>query len=81
MSDERAEEHGLVDADRFLVLTDRLREVRERLEAAKVSTEQKARWHRRLIAITNAAKEDLARADDQLTRFTADLDRQLKRRP
>lgn len=73
-------DHGLVDADRFLTLADQLRELHARIEDAKVSSEQRARWQRRIISITNAAKTDLSRADDQLVRFTAELDRQLKRR-
>lgn len=80
MGDRQHDDHGLVDADRFLMLADRLRELHARIEDAKVSSEQRARWQRRIISITNAAKTDLARADDQLVRFTAELDRHLKRR-
>lgn len=71
---------GLVDAKRLLSLAQRLRETHERVEHARVSPDQKARWQRRLIAITDAAKRDLERADDQLTRFVAELDRHLRRR-
>lgn len=78
--DRQNDEHGLVDADRFLTVAEQLRELHARVEEAKVSSEQKARWQRRIIAITNAAKTDLSRADDQLVRFTAELDRHLKRR-
>lgn len=66
---------GLVDADRFLSLTQRLREVHERVAQARVSAEQKARWQRRLLAITDAATRNLDRGEQQLTRFVAELDR------
>lgn len=72
-------ETGLVDARRFLDLTERLRELYDRVDAAKASTEQKGRWHRRLIAITDSARDDLDRAEGQLVRFTAELDRHLRR--
>ncbi|HEX2029022.1 MAG TPA: hypothetical protein VHF25_13585 [Nitriliruptorales bacterium] len=75
-----ARKRGLLDAERFLALTDGLRELHERVESARVSAEQKARWQRRIVAITNAAKEDLDRADEQLRRFSGELDRQLRRR-
>ncbi len=71
---------GLVDADRLLSLTQRLREVHERVAQARVSAEQKARWQRRLVAITEAATPNLDRAEQQLIRFVAELDRALRRR-
>ncbi len=67
--------HGLVDADRFLSLTRRLREVHERVEQLRVSAEQKARWQRRLVTITDVATRDLGRAEQQLTHLVAQLDR------
>ncbi len=72
-------ESSLVDARRFLELTAQLRELYDRVDAAKVSPEQKSRWHRRLIAITDSAKDDLDRAEGHLLRFTAELDRHLRR--
>lgn len=78
-SDGNDVESGLLDARRFLDLTAQLRELYERVDGAKASAEQKGRWHRRLIAITDAAREDMDRAEGQLVRFTAELDRHLKR--
>lgn len=72
-------ESSLVDARRFLDVTARLRDLYDRVDAAKASVEQKGRWHRRLIAITNAARDDLDRAEGQLVRFSAELDRHLRR--
>lgn len=72
-------ESSLLDARRFLDLTEQLRELYDRVDAAKASAEQKGRWHRRLIAITDAARDDMDRAEGQLVRFTAELDRHLKR--
>lgn len=31
--------------------------------------DEKGRWHKRLIAITNTSKRDLPRAGEQMTRF------------
>lgn len=75
-----ARRQGFLDAERFLALNDSLRALHERVEGAKASAEQKARWQRRIVAITNAAKEDLDRADEKLRRFTGELDRQLRHR-
>lgn len=76
---DREVQTSLVDARRFLELTEQLRELYDRVDAAKVSAEQKGRWHRRLIAITDSAKDDLDRAEGHLVRFTAELDRHLRR--
>ncbi len=67
----------MLDADDFLGFTERLRTVRERIEAAAVSREQKGRWQRKLLAITDAAQRDLDDATDLLRRFEAELDRRL----
>lgn len=72
-------ESSLLDARRFLELTEHLRDLYDRVDTAKVSAEQKGRWHRRLIAITDAARDDMDRAEGQLVRFTAELDRHLRR--
>lgn len=72
-------ETSLIDVRRFLDVTERLRDLYDRVDSAKASAEQKGRWHRRLIAITNSAKDDLERAEGQLVRFTAELDRHLRR--
>ena len=76
---EEVVQTSLVDARRFLEVTAQLRELYARVDGARVSTEQKGRWHRRLIAITDAAKDDLDRAEGQLLRFSAELDRHLRR--
>ena len=39
---------------------------------ADLPDDDKGRWHQRLIAITNMAKRDTARARQQLERFEAD---------
>lgn len=37
--------------------------------AAAISPPEKARWQKRLIAITNTSKHDLRRAEEQAKRF------------
>ena len=76
---QEAVESSLVDARRFLEVTGQLRDLYARVDGARVSAEQKGRWHRRLIAITDAARDDLDRAEGQLVRFSAELDRHLRR--
>lgn len=66
---------GLVDAKDFLRFTTRLREVHERVDAARVSPEQKRRWQRRLMSLAVAGQRDLADAKEQLHRFAAEVDR------
>lgn len=66
-----------VDAELFLRLSDMLKATHHRLTRAKVSSQRRARWRRRLIAIANTAKLDLSEADVQLMRFAAELDREL----
>lgn len=76
---EEAVETSLVDARRFLEVTTKLHDLYSRVDGARVSADQKGRWQRRLIAITDAAKDDLDRAEGQLLRFSAELDRHLGR--
>lgn len=71
------DDRRLVDADDFLALTGRLRRIHHRLDEARISDEQRSRWQRRLISITEVAGRDLGRAEEQLNRFEHDLDRQL----
>jgi hypothetical protein len=66
---------GLVDAQRFLTLTGRLRVVRERIEASNEVDRRRAHWHRLLVAVTDAARSDLSRAEEKLTRLEAEIDR------
>lgn len=67
----------LVDADALLTLTGELRVLRDRLEGAAVSEDQRQRWQRTLGAIAEGATKDLERATGQLRRFAAQIDRAL----
>ena len=73
-------ESGLVDVNRLLDVTDRLRQARERILSMRISTEAKGRWQRRLGIIATTAQSDLERASEQLDRFIAELDRTRRRR-
>jgi hypothetical protein len=68
---------GMLDVRDFLGFTTRLREVHERVDAAKVSREQRSRWQRKLIGIADAGQRDLEEAAEQLRRFASELDRRL----
>lgn len=73
-----ADRESMVDADALLALTADLRAVRERVERAEVSGDQRARWQRTLRAIAQGATSgtgDIERARQQLRRFVAQLDR------
>ena len=74
---EASQVRGGVDAELFMSLSESLKRTHQRVVRAPVAPERRARWHRRLIAIANAAKRDLVKASEQLSRFTAELDRQL----
>jgi hypothetical protein len=52
----------------------RLRDAHRRVATLAASDDQKARVARRLIALTDASKHDLARASGRLDRLLADLD-------
>ena len=67
--------HGQLDAEQVLGFTERLRELRTRLEHGRVSDEQRRRWQSRLAAISEGAATDLVRASEQLHRLEADMDR------
>ncbi|MBW3657328.1 MAG: hypothetical protein KY457_01740 [Actinobacteria bacterium] len=68
-------DQGMVDADDFLGFTTRLREAHGRVDAAKVSREQKGRLQRRLITIADMGHRDLEQAGELLRRLEAELDR------
>lgn len=68
----------LVDADALLALTRELRAVRERIEAAELTEEQRQRWQRTLGGIAEGAAADIQRATAQLRRFSAQVDRSLR---
>lgn len=74
---ERPDRGSLVDADEFLSFTARLRAVRDLVETASVSEEQRGRWQSRLAAISGGGSTDLERAQGQLGRLEAELDRRL----
>lgn len=74
---ETRDSSGMVDAQRFLALTERLRGARERIEAAKISGGRRTTWHRLLVSVSETAQHDLDSADDKLTRLEAELDRHL----
>ena len=50
-------------------LSQQLKSMFAEVVAADIPPADKGRWHQRLIAITNTAKRDLARADEQMNRF------------
>ena len=58
----------------FADLSVRLREAHRRVASLASPEEQKALFTRRLLAISDAAKHDLARASRRLDAFRADLD-------
>ena len=68
----------LVDADALLALTRELRAVRERIEGAELTEEQRQRWQRTLGGIAEGAAADIERATAQLRRFSAQVDRSLR---
>lgn len=70
---------GMLDAEAFLEFTRRLKGLRERVEDANISSEQRARWQRKLIAVSDVGARDLERATGQLTRFEAEVERSLGR--
>ena len=50
-------------------VSDTLREAFSVLATSSLDGDDKQRWQRRLIAITNMSKHDVARAHEQLQRF------------
>jgi hypothetical protein len=60
--------------DDFVVLAERLQQAHRRLRALDLPPQDKARAARRLIALTDASKHDVARASARLDAFLADLD-------
>lgn len=55
-------------------LADRLLEAHRRVRSAELSTDDKGRVTRRLIALTDASKRDVGRASARLDALFADLD-------
>lgn len=48
---------------------DQLKALFAEVVGADLAPEEKGRWHKRLIAITNTSKHDVERAGNQLARF------------
>lgn len=67
------QQDGLVDAARFLRVSEGLRAAFAEVNEAGLDDAVRERWQRRLIAITNVAKRDLGRAEEQLSRFFEDF--------
>ena len=65
---------GMVDAEEFLAFTQRLRDLHTKVDAADVSERKRGQWQRQLLAVTEAARTDLARAKDRLERLERELD-------
>ena len=65
---------GMLDADDFLAFTQRLRALHQRVDGADVSDKRQARWQRRLLDITDAARTNLDVGKQQLRRFEAELE-------
>ncbi len=75
MSEPDRATHRQVDGDLLLHFTGQLHVVRDRVDGAAVSEEQRGRWQSRLAAISRGAAADLERAVGQLRRLAAELDR------
>ena len=60
--------------DLFTELSEKLRLAHRRVASLDADGEQKARVTRRLLAISDASKHDLQRADKRLDALLADLD-------
>ena len=56
-------------ADDHARLSEGLRSAFAEVAAADIDAEQKGRWQRRLIAVTNMSKHDVSRAALQLDKF------------
>jgi hypothetical protein len=66
---------------RALRLSDGLKEAFAGLAGADLGPEDRQRWHRRLLAVTNLAKHDVGRAEARLDRLRDDLARDLGSAP
>ena len=64
---------GVTDDELFDDLSRRLREAHRRVRSVEATPDEKARVTKRLLAISDAAKHDLARASTRLDALIADL--------
>jgi hypothetical protein len=74
-------QHGegrMVDAAAFMRVSDALKDGFAKLAAADLPEPSRMRWQRRLLAITNVAKHDLHRAEEQYGRFVDDFTREVQ---
>ena len=78
-SGQDPDDAGMLDADDFLTFTSQLRTLHAEVDGAQVTDRQRARWQRRLLRITETARDDLARAGDQLGRLRSEVERILGR--
>lgn len=67
--------------DRFQRVSHQLKLAFQGLASPAVPDADRPDWHRRLIAITNSAKHDLATAETRLDRYWADWEDRIGRRP
>ena len=64
--------HDNANTEAALRVSTELKAAFDEVGRADIDGADKGRWHRRLIAITNTAKHDVARADEQLARYRDD---------
>lgn len=68
----------LMDAQRLLAFTERLRAVHALIDEVAMPSGRRGGYQRRLAAAADTARADLEKAEAQLERLEADLDRQIK---
>lgn len=78
MSTPGDHQRGVLDADDVLALTRRLHEIHRRVDTAGDHNGRMGRWRQRLVAISEAAKADIALARDQLDALEAEVERVLR---
>jgi hypothetical protein len=66
-----------VDAELFMRVSCGLKAALAAVGAADLPRDKRGRWQRRLVAITNTAKQDLGRAEAQIERFHVDWAREV----
>lgn len=69
----------MVDAERFLALTERLREAYRRMDGSSLPDHRRSSWSRRMTGIAQTARENLEQAERQLERLEAEMQRHLGR--